>query len=164
MVFQPARLLLYAGYFGLGVYADRRSWFRPGGYKPELVSWSSAAILSAGLYLGARLSSSALAGSLLLVLQAALFNAYCLSALLASAALFQRIANRPTRLWSSLARNAYAIYYLHPLILYPAAFAALSVQASIFLEAAFLAVFTALLAWGIGALVLTRWPLLREVF
>ena len=38
-VFQPARLMLYAGYFGLGVYADRRGWFRPGGYQPNLEWW-----------------------------------------------------------------------------------------------------------------------------
>lgn len=163
-VYQPARLLLYAGYFGLGIYADRRGWFRADGYRPKLDLWGMAAVITATFYLGFRFSWAGGSDILPLAVQAALFNAFCLAALMASTALFQQYVNRPGRLWSSLARNAYAIYYVHPLILYPAAYVALSVEASIFLEFAFLATLTVLVAWGLGALVLTRWPILRDIF
>lgn len=163
-VFQPARLLLYAGYFGLGVYADRRGWFRAGGYQPGLGQWGPAAFLSGTLYLATRLAWPPLTGVAALGLQAALFNAFCLAAVLAATAFFQRFVNQPTPLWSSLARNAYAIYYLHPLILYPAAYVALGAPLPIFVEAVLLMFLTALAAWGLGALVLTRLPGLREIF
>lgn len=162
-VFQPARLLLYAAYFILGIYADRRGWFRAGGYRPPLDLWVGAALLSAVAYLAVRWFW--LDGSIAnLAAQAALFNALCLSVLLASTAIFQRYVNQPGRIWSSLSRNAYGIYYLHPLILYPLAFAALSFSGSIFLEVALLVVITILVAWAVSALILTRWPGLREIF
>lgn len=162
--FQPARLLLYGAYFSLGILADRRGWFRAAGYRPKLGEWGVLAALTGLLYLALRLSWSGSDGILVLGAQAALFNAFCLSALLASMALFQQFADQPTRTWTSLSRNAFAIYYVHPLILYPATYVALSVDSSIFLEVAFLAMLTVLISWGLGALALTRWPVLRDVF
>ncbi len=162
--FQPARLGLYLGYFGLGLYADRTGWWRENGYRPTLSPWLPLALASGAAYLALRLnwpSGNSLAP---LLLQAALFNAFCLSALMAGLALFRRFGDRPSWLWSSLARNAFAIYYVHPLILYPAAYMALFVEIPIFLEAALLILFTTAAAWGAGALVLTRWPVLRDVF
>lgn len=90
-MFQPARLLLYAGYFGLGVYADRRGWFRAGGYQPGPGRWGPAACLSGTLYLATRMARPPLSGVAALALQAALFNAFCLSAVLAATALFTRL-------------------------------------------------------------------------
>lgn len=162
-VFQPARLLLYAAYFSLGLYADRRGWFRAGGYRPPLDSWVGAALLSATLYLAVRwfwLDG----GFANLAAQAALFNAMCLAVLMAGTAIFQTYVNQPGRVWNSLSRNAYGIYYLHPLILYPLAFAALSFRGSIFLEVVLLTMMTALIAWAVSALVLTRAPVLRDIF
>lgn len=163
IVYQPARLGLYAGYFILGIVADRRGWFRDGGYRPSLEQWGPLAFLTGILYLGVQLTSTE-GGLLLLAVEAALFNAFCLTALLAGLALFQRVADRPTRVWNSLARNAYAIYYVHPLILYPAAYVLLAVATPIFLEVIGLTAFTALVSWAIGALVLTRLPGLRQIF
>lgn len=162
-MFQPARLLLYAAYFGLGIYADRRGWFRAGGYRPALDSWVGAALLTSGAYLAVRWywPDGSFAN---LLAQAALFNAMCLSVLMASAAVFQANLNQPSRIWSSLARNAYGIYYLHPLILYPLAYVALSIPGSIYLEVALLATLTTLIAWSVSALILTRWPGLRDIF
>ena len=163
IVYQPARLLLYAGYFTLGIIADRRGWFRAGGFRPDLEWWGPAALISAMAYLGVRWIWVD-GGLLFLLAQAALFNAFCLAALMAGVALFQRYVDRPTRFRTSLGRNAYGIYYLHPLILYPTAYIALSVGASIFLEMALLTLFTLLVAWAGSAFVLTRVPVLRQIF
>lgn len=163
IVYQPARLILYAGYFTLGIIADRRGWFRADGFRPDLEWWGPAALISAMAYLGVRWIWVD-GGLLFLLAQAALFNAFCLAALMAGVALFQRHVDRPTRLRTSLGRNAYGIYYLHPLILYPAAYMALSVGASIFLEMALLTLFTLLVAWAGSAFVLTRLPVLRRIF
>ena len=163
IAYQPARLLLYGGYFVLGIIADRRGWFRADGFRPDPGWWGMAAFMSGMAYVGVQLGTTG-GGLLLLAIEAALFNAFCLAALMAATALFQQYVNRPTRAWSSLGRNAYAIYYVHPLILYPATYAALAIGAPIFLEVAALTVFTALAAWVVGALVLTRLPLLRRIF
>lgn len=165
-VFQPARLLLYAGYFWLGIYADRRGWLRPGGYTPSLGRWLTAALLSGAAYLAWRLAfpMEAVATGLGLTLTAALFNLFCLSALLAGLALFQRYAGRPNGLSASLARNAYGIYYLHPLVLYPLAYGLLAWPASIALKAITLVAVTLAITWAASALVLTRVAGLRRLF
>ena len=162
-VFQPARLLLYPAFFGFGIYADRRGWFRAGGYRPPLDSWVGLALMTSLAYLAVRWfwPDGSFAN---LLAQAALFNAMCLSVLMALAALFQAHVNQPGRFWSSLSRNAYGIYYLHPLILYPLAYVALAIPGSIYLEVVLLVVVTILIAWTISALVLTRWPGVREIF
>jgi len=162
-VFQPSRLLLYAAYFGLGIYADRRGWFRGDGYRPNLDTSIAYALLTATLYLALRWYWPG--GSFpQLAAQAALFNAFCLSALLASTAVFQQHVGQPNRIGSSLGRNAYAIYYLHPLILYPLAYVALSFQVSIYLEVILLTTLTTLIAWALSVFVLTRLPVLRNIF
>jgi peptidoglycan/LPS O-acetylase OafA/YrhL len=163
-VFQPTRLLLYAGYFGLGVYADRTGWLRDNGYRPAIHQWMPIALATGFAYLAFRLSMPGENNLYLLALQAAMFNAFCLSGLMASLALFYRLFDRPHRLSSSLARNTFGIYYVHPLILYPATYVALFVEIPIFIEAALLIVFTTTVAWAFSALVLTRWPVLRDVF
>ncbi len=162
-VFQPARLLLYGGYFALGIYADRRGWLRPGGYLPDLGQWAPAMLISGAAYLGLRIIWQD--GNLLfLVAQAALFNTFCLTATFAALSFFQQVSNGSSAVWDSLSRNAYAIYYLHPLVLYPAAYLALSVDAPPFVEVVGLTILTALVCWAIGALVLTRLPVLRNIF
>ena len=163
IAYQPARLLLYGGYFVLGIIADRRGWFRADGFRPDPGWWGMVAFMSGMAYVGVQLGVTG-GGVPLLAVEAALFNAFCLAALMGATALFQRYVNRPTRVWSSLGRNAYAIYYVHPLILYPATYAALAVGAPILLEVAALTVFTALAAWAVGTLVLTRLPGLRQIF
>lgn len=163
VVYQPARLLLYGGYFALGILADRRGWLRAGGYQPDLGWWGPAAAISGLTYLGVRLFWVE-GGIFFLAAQAALFNAFCLTALMSGMAFFARYVNRPTSAWNSLSRNAYAIYYLHPLVLYPAAYTALSIEAPILLEVVALTAFTALVCWGVSALVLTRLPVLRDIF
>jgi hypothetical protein len=163
IVYQPARLLLYAGYFALGILADRRGWLRAGGFQPDLGWWGPATAIAALGYLGLRIVGSEW-GLFFLVAQAALFNAFCLAGLMAGLAFFRQFANQPAPVWNSLSRNAYAIYYVHPLILYPAAYLALSIQAPIFVEVAALTLVAVAVSWALGALVLTRWPVLRRVF
>lgn len=163
-VFQPARLLLYAGYFVLGIMADRRGWFRPGGWLPQLDFWLPAAVISAIAYLGFKFYGPDAPGLLPSLIESILFNLYCLAGLMALTALFYRYANRPSPVWNSLSRNAFAIYYLHPIILYPAAYLALGLDLSIAIEPLLLMLLTALVCWGLGALVLTRLPVLRDIF
>lgn len=49
--FQVTRLVLYAGYFALGIYAGSRGWFADGKPLPSLPLWGAASTVLAAAYL-----------------------------------------------------------------------------------------------------------------
>ena len=166
LVYQPVRFPLYIGYFCLGLYADRRGWFAPGGYAPGIDRWLPIFLVAGLLY----------AGHIMLqlfgppetlwyqVVTAVLFNAFCLAALMAGLSLFRASVNSRGRNWRSLARNSYGIYYLHPLILYPLAYLFVAFPLPVYLKAAALIALTLLACWTLSEFVLTRAPGLRRAF
>jgi peptidoglycan/LPS O-acetylase OafA/YrhL len=167
VVFQPLRVPLYIGYFILGIYAHLNGWFTEAGYRPRLAVWAVLALLSGLLYLGYRLFVMSATPEPTLLIQtgyAMLFNAFCLSALLAGAAFFQQKVNRTSPFWSSLALSSYGIYYIHPLILYPLAYIFVSASLPLLLKAPLVITLSLLISWAISALVLTRVPLLQRAF
>lgn len=165
LVFQPARVPLYLGYFGLGLFAYQRGWFTAEGYAPSLARWLPLCLVSGLAYLGWRLSLPPTAQSLLAkAVTTLLFNAFCFSSLLASVALFRAHLDREGSLWRSQARNSYGIYYLHPLVLYPLALLFVPLPISIYLKAAAITLLAYLASWGLSTAVLTRLPGLRRMF
>ncbi len=167
LMFQPLRLPLYIGYFILGIYAHLCGWFTPDGYKPRPALWTVVWGFSGLLYLGYRLVVMPATPEPSLLFQAAhavLFNTFCLSSLLAGAAFFQRRLNLATPFWSSLALNSYGIYYIHPLILYPLAYAFVPVSLPLFFKAPLVILAGIVLSWAASALLLTRTPIVRRAF
>lgn len=165
LLYQPERVLLYGMYFSLGVYADRRNWLRPSGYAPGK-GWILAALLSGAAYLAQRMIILPGYGETLWAkwLTAGLFNAYCLSALMAGIAFFRLYLNRDRFPWGSLAASSYGIYYLHPLILYPLTYLFLNLPVTIFVKAGLLFTITASLSWLGSARVLKKAPITRAIF
>ena len=167
LVFQPLRLPLYIGYFGLGIYGYLSGWFSAEGYKPRLLPWAVLWLISGLLYLVNRMFVMPANPEPTLVVQMAhaiLFNAFCLSSLLAGAALFQQKVNKSTPFWSSLSANAYGIYYIHPLILYPLAYFFVSVSLPLFVKAPLVILLGISLSWAVSAIVLTKAPVVRRAF
>jgi len=165
LVYQPARMPLYFGYFGLGLLASQQRWFTPGGYRPAPGLWLSLGALSGLAYLVWRLAVPPTVTTLgVRTVTALLFNGFCFAALLAGVALCQAGSGRERPLWRSQARNAYGIYYLHPLLLYPLALLLVPYPAGIFLKAAAITLATYLACWGLSAAVLVRAPGLRRMF
>jgi len=163
LVVQPARIAFYVGYFALGVYAERRGWFRPGGFRPALGPWGWASVLASLVYLTFRMSGTPTAVPER-ALAAILFSAFCFAALLAGVALFQRVADSAAPAWRTLAGNSYGIYYVHPLILYPLAYVLVDVSAPAGVKATLLIVVTLGASLAVSALVLKRVPGLRRMF
>lgn len=161
-VYQPVRVPLYVGYFCLGIYAFLRGWFTGDGFNPNGGLWVTAAVLTGVGYLGCRMTPDGGAG--LFLATGILYNAFCLSTLLASLALFQAALDLATPFWRSQAANSYGIYYVHPLILYPLAYLLVGTSLPIGLKALLLIGITGLLSWGISALVLKRLPFLSDMF
>ena len=167
LVFQPLRVPLYIGYFGLGIYSYLSGWFSAEGYKPHLLLWTGLWLISGLLYLGNRLLVMPTSPESTMVVQMAhaiLLNAFCLSSLMVGVALFQQKVNTSNRFWSSLSANAYGIYYVHPLILYPLAYFFVSVSMPLFFKAPLVILLGIFLSWVVSALVLTKVPILRRMF
>ena len=163
LVFQPARVPLYIGYLGLGLYAERRGWFTAGGFNPELGPWAWTCFLTGLGYLACRWTSAA-PNLLLTIGTAILFNAFCLSSLIAGVMFFRQRVNNGEGMWRSLAASSYGMYYIHPLILYPLAYLFVGISLPLLVKALALILTAALLAWGMSALLLKRVPILREMF
>lgn len=167
LVFQPLRAPLYIGYFILGLYAYRHGWFNGDGYRPALVPWALLWGASGLLYLAYRLMvMPTFSGPPIIsqVIYVILFNAFCLSSLMAGTAFFQAKVNGDGLFWKSLAASSYGIYYVHPLILYPLAYLFVAVSMPLFLKASLVIVLGTLLSWAVTALILKKAPILRRVF
>ena len=166
-VFQPLRVPLYFGYFILGIYAHLNGWFRDGGYKPRLALWAALWVISGLLYVANRLFVMPTAPEPTILIQAAhaiLFNGFCLSSLMAGAALFQRKINGTGPFWSSLTANSYGIYYVHPLILYPLAYMFVPITLPLFIKAPLVILLGIFLSWVVSAFILTKAPVVRRAF
>jgi glucan biosynthesis protein C len=165
LVFQPARVPLYIGYFAMGIFAHQKGWFTEEGYSPSLARWLPLCLTSGLVYLGWRLSlPPTVQTASSKAITTLLFNLFCCSSLFASIALFRTHVNGETPFWRSQARNSYGVYYLHPLILYPLALVFVPFPISIFVKAAAITLLAYLASWGLSAAVLTRLPGLRRMF
>jgi glucan biosynthesis protein C len=166
-VFQPVRLPLYAGYFCLGLFAQHKGWFGPGGYVPRAAGWLAASALSGLLYLGLRFSPlMATADPLpgVKLVNAILFNSYCLASLMAMLAVFQKWMAGDGPIWTRLANSSYGVYYFHPVILYPLTLALLLVDLPVLLKGSLAIVLGFGLTWLFVSQVVRRLPWLRDVF
>jgi peptidoglycan/LPS O-acetylase OafA/YrhL len=166
LVFQPLRLPLYFGYFILGIYAHLNGWYRPGGYQPRLMPWSAIWLTSGLLYLANRIFILPSTAESLIpeVVHAFLFNAFCLSSLMAGTALFQQKVNKNTPFWKSLSANSYGIYYIHPLILYPLALLMRQFSLPPMIKAPLVIILAILLSWAFSAFFLRKAPIVRRAF
>jgi peptidoglycan/LPS O-acetylase OafA/YrhL len=165
LVYQPARVPLYIGYFVLGIYAHQQGWFTEGGYSPSLARWLILCLVSGLVYLEWRLSVPPTVQTVASkAITTFLFNLFCFSSLLASVALFRAHVGSETPFWRSQARNSYGVYYLHPLFLYPLALVFVPFPISIFVKAAVITLLAYLGSWALSAAVLTRLPGLRRMF
>jgi hypothetical protein len=165
-VVQPERVPLYIAYFALGVYAYQHAWFLPGGYRPPLDTWALWCALSGALYLSYRLTYPPALQTTLTrqAANAALFNVFCFSSLMAGIALFRRQTAIPEPVWNSLAANSFGVYYVHPLVVYPLAYILRSLSFPMILKAIMLIGVSIGLSWSASALLLRRAPVLRRVF
>ncbi len=162
-VVQPARVAFYAGYFILGIYAERRGWLSATGFRPGLAPWGWGCALTGIAYLAVRMSGTPVTVPERAV-AAILFAAFCLTAIMAGLAVFQRWVNGAGRAWRTLAANSFGIYYVHPLILYPLAYFLLDLPAPSLVKVTILIVVTLAASLAVSALILRRLPGLRRVF
>lgn len=162
-VVQPARVAFYVGYFVLGIYAERHGWFTDAGYRPRPAPWGAACVIAGLAYLAYRVAGPdvTLASK---AIEAVLFSAFCLAALIAGVVLFRRWIDGAGPAWRTLAANSFGIYYVHPLILYPLAYLLVGVAIPAVAKLSLLVVATLVGSLAVSALVLKRVPGLRRMF
>ncbi len=158
LMIQPTRFVLYILYFMLGIYACRRQWFTADGYSPCPVRWSVAAIVAGGLFFGGKVvlaNNMALPG---LAANAFLHTLFCLCAVFALLAVFQRWVNSGNYLWRRLAVNSYAIYFIHQFPVFSLNYALLNLHAGPFVKFFLSAGLAVILSYLISELLLRRIP------
>jgi glucan biosynthesis protein C len=160
---QPARVALYPAFFVLGIHAERQGWLAGEGWRPEAKVWIPAAAVTGLAYLALRVTaySAAIPAR---ILGGVLFTAFCVAGVLAAVAGFSRWGDRSTRTWRTLADNAFGIYYVHPLVLYPGAWLLVGLAVDGPLKAAILLAVTIVASLAISAGILRRAPILRRMF
>ncbi len=162
-VIQPARVALYPAFFVLGIHAERQGWLAGDGWRPAPGAWVTAAAVTGIGYLAFRISGYSAAVPARMM-GGVLFAAFCVSGVLAAVAGFSRWGERSTRMWRILADNAFGIYYVHPLVLYPGAWLLAGFSIPGALKAVILLAVTIALSLAISAGILRRAPILRRMF
>jgi glucan biosynthesis protein C len=117
--FQPSKLFIFAGYFGLGIYGYSKNWFVDGKPLGRLNIWGPAALLLAvgfmvvGLSVFQNPTSTQALPPAYLLLYAAVRSFLLLSVLVTFCSLGMKFFNRPSRFISTMADNSYYIYLIH---------------------------------------------------
>lgn len=134
--FQPVRLGLYLCYFALGVYGWHNAWFTPTGYKPKVLGWVSAMLLSMGVYVVYRIAFTLVPDMTALhkVGYAIVFSVFSLTATLGLIAIFYHFINSDAYLWRRLSANSYTIYIIHQCVVIPLAYGVQKLQLNVFVK------------------------------
>lgn len=118
LMFQPTRCTLYVFYFMLGVYAYRKQWFAASGYMPNVKFWMPLAVVLGGVYAQYRIALWPKRDlALVMIGNDLLYGFFCLAAVFGLVALFHQRMNYTSDLLSKLAKNSYAIYFIHQPVL-----------------------------------------------
>lgn len=160
---QPARVALYPAFFILGIQAERQGWLAGDGWRPSVRVWIPAAAVTGIAYLAFRVTGYSAAVPARIV-GGVLFAAFCVAAVLAAVAGFSRWVDSSSRTWRTLADNAFGIYYVHPLVLYPGAWLLVSLAIPGALKAVLLLAVTIALSLAISAGILRQARILRRMF
>lgn len=163
---QPVRVPLYIGYFLLGIYAYKNGWFRSGGYLPESKLWIPLAIFSGIVYVLSRIMLAREAGPepAFDAVAVITMNMFAYSAIMGAIGLSHTYLNYRTTFWIIAARNWYGMYYIHPLILFPAALYVIPLEMNVHMKAAVVILAGWGITWLISTYILTKAPLLRDTF
>lgn len=133
---QPVRLVFYACYFSLGVYAWHKAWFTTCGYKPNLWGWAPSMIVMMFVYVAYRVAFTLVPTIPVLhkAGYALIFSCFSLSATLGLISIFYHFINTNAYLWRRLSANSYTIYIIHQCVVIPIAYFVKNIHLNIFVK------------------------------
>ncbi len=151
LLFRPDRMPLFAGMFGLGVYASSRSWFVLHPLPGSVWLWSVAGfVLTSALLVGSRVIYADAASFQLSMAHGLLRAFLCLSYVGLLVSIGHKYWNSPSRIDRNLAASSYDIYLIHMPIVVIFQFIFHSMDLSIFLKFTLVFSLSLLLSLGIS--------------
>ena len=147
--FPVVMLLIYAGYFLLGVYASRRQWFNNENKEP-VFPWVIVYVVNIAIYFGtliiAGIDPMLNANHPLLAFSV---NGMMFSGVFLLIAVFKKYQNKPSNLKSWLSKNSYGAYIFHYIIVFAVVYWMLDVPLPFILKY-FIQIFLCpFLSWGL---------------
>ncbi|MDR1515358.1 MAG: acyltransferase family protein [Synergistaceae bacterium] len=165
LYFQHARVVGYAGFFALGVYAWRRGWFTRDGWIPNPVSWGFGGVLSSILLLYWKFfAAPGISAGANAILDALLYNSVMILMTFFLTGLFIRTGGVHQHAVKILEPHSYSIYWLHQIVLMPFAYFIKPFDINIWIKWAACNLFTVFACFFLSAYFLKRAPLLRRIF
>ena len=136
LVLQPVRIPLYITVFFAGAWAWRQKWFADGGYVPGAGKWGAAFAMTGAVYLWQKfvLPVLGLSTGTMVWVNAVTMGAFAISSLFFLLGLFYLYFNSAGRYLSVLGGTSYGVYYLHMPILFPIAWAFVSLDMNVYLK------------------------------
>jgi peptidoglycan/LPS O-acetylase OafA/YrhL len=159
----PYFLPQYVALFALGAVAYRRRWFDR---LPRAAGWAglaAAAVTGAAYAAAALLVSGADVPAWQMLLHALLENAFAAAVIVALIVLFREVANRRGRVSAFLADHAFAVYFVHPVVLVLLSYALRGWEAVAVVKFGAVTLLALPLCWG-AAYLIRRVPGARRVF
>jgi peptidoglycan/LPS O-acetylase OafA/YrhL len=144
-------------YFFLGVLAYKRQWFTPSGYVPRLRPWALMCIGSFIffiVFLNPKLQATR-AG---MICYSLLQFFFCMSAVFALIALFNKRFNFTTKPLSALAANSYGTYFIHYLVIVVVILIVRDLKLNVFLKWLIAGAMSAAISYLISKYIFSRTP------
>jgi peptidoglycan/LPS O-acetylase OafA/YrhL len=152
------RFIPYLCYFFLGVLAYRRQWFTPSGYNPRLRNWALMCLPSFILFIHFFLKKLSSPGEVGMVCFAVSYFFFCLTAVFALIALFQKRLNFTTRFLTNLAAHSYGTYFIHYLVMVIIILALRDLHLNVFLKWLLAGALSATVSYLISKHLLSKTP------
>jgi peptidoglycan/LPS O-acetylase OafA/YrhL len=106
------RFIPYMSYFFLGVFAYKQQWFTPSGYNPSRKRWLPMCALFFFIFI-TFLNKKLIPGEIGMACSALSYFFFCMTAVFALLAFFQKRIGFTSGLLASLSANSYAIFFIH---------------------------------------------------
>jgi glucan biosynthesis protein C len=152
------RFIPYMCYFFLGVFASKQQWFTPSGYNPSRIRWIPMCALSFFIFL-TFLNKKLIPGEIGMACSALSYFFFCMTAVFALLAFFQKRIGFTSGLLASLSANSYAIFFIHYFVILWIILALRELQWNPFVKWLLVGILSVIVCYFVARYVLSKTPM-----
>jgi glucan biosynthesis protein C len=152
------RFIPYMCYFFLGVFASKQQWFTPSGYNPSRIRWIPMCALSFFIFL-TFLNKKLIPGEIGMACSALSYFFFCMMAVFALLAFFQKRIGFTSGLLASLSANSYAIFFIHYFVILWIILALRELQWNPFVKWLLVGILSVIVCYFVARYVLSKTPM-----
>jgi glucan biosynthesis protein C len=152
------RFIPYMAYFFLGVFACKQQWFTPSGYSPSRKRWLPMCALFFIIFI-TFLNKKLIPGEIGMVCSALSYFFFCLTAVFALLAFFQKRIGFTSGLLASLSANSYAIFFIHYFVILWIILALRELQWNPFVKWLLVGILSVIVCYYVARYVLSKTPM-----